>query len=223
MKHNTPLRLFIAEDHKLLLQGYEQLLSAAEDISIVATATNYYDIIHKLKIQTCDVLLLDLSMPLTYNNQHARLSGLDVLEFVKKAKLPIRPLVTSTHRDYDIIKRAVAFGARGYLFKSIDVDELLSAIRAVGNGRTYFQDEVEVILKSKQEDEGRLVGEGIKISNREKEILVLLSQGLTGDEIANELSLSKYTVEEYRAILLKKFKAKNATHLVKIAHDHKFL
>jgi len=223
MKNNTPLKLFIAEDHKLLLQGYEQLLLDIGDITLVATASNYYDIIHKLQSTPCDVLLLDLGMPMTYNNQHTRLSGLDILEFIKKSQLPILPLIISTHRDYDIIKRAITFGAKGYLFKNADLQELLAAIRVVGNGKTYFQAEVNEILKSKQEDEGRLISEGVKMSNREKEILVLMSEGLTADEIANELKLSKYTIEEYRTNLLKKFKAKNATHLVKIAFEYKFL
>ncbi|MFN8348850.1 MAG: response regulator transcription factor [Spirosomataceae bacterium] len=219
----TPIRLLIAEDHKLVLQGYEQLLSNYEDISIVATASNYYDIIHKLQSTVTDVLLLDLSMPVAFSNHQTRLSGLDILEYIKKGKLPVKVLVASTHRDYQIIKNAIALGAKGYLFKNADIKELMEAIREVNQGKTYFQKEIKAILQSKQEDESRMAGDGIKVSPREKEILQLLAEGLKGEEIAERLGLVKYTIEEYRSNLLKKFKAKNATHLIKIACDQKFI
>lgn len=217
------IKLIIAEDHKVLLQGYQQLLAPIEEITIVATATNYYDIIHKLQIHTCDVLLLDLSMPMTYHNHLTRLSGLDVLDFIKRQKLPTKTLVISTHQDYQIIKNAMALGANGYLFKNADLEELLKGILAVANGQSYLQKEVQEILQTKKEDEERMNAQGVKISPREKEILRLLSEGFKSEEIADSLGLVKYTIEEYRSNLIKKFKAKNATHLVKIASDYKFI
>lgn len=222
MPHHK-IRLFIAEDHTLVLQGYLKLLATNEKIVVEATAVNYYDIIHKLKTHTCDVILLDLSMPMAFNSPQQRLSGLDILEFIKKEKLPVKALVISTHRDYEIIKKAIALGAKGYVFKNIDFHELIDAISIIGTGKEYFQKEIEEILKTKQTDENRFIANGIKISPREKEILSLLAEGMKAEEIANVLGLVRYTIEEYRANLIKKFQARNTTHLVKLASDYDFI
>jgi DNA-binding NarL/FixJ family response regulator len=219
----SPIRLLIAEDHKMLLEGYQQLFTPFEDIAILGTATNYYDVINQLKSNFFDVMLLDLSMPATFQNSLTRLSGLDVLEFIKKEKLAVKPLVVSSHQDYQIIKKATSLGAKGYVFKNTDIAELVVAIRTVVQNHTYFQKEVAEILKTKKEDENRVTGEGIKLSPREREILRLMAEGQKSEEIADELGLVKYTIEEYRTNLIKKFKAKNAVHLVKIACDFKFL
>ncbi len=219
----SPIRLIIAEDHTLLLQGHQNFMASFEDIAIVATATNYYDVIHKLRTCPCDVLMLDLSMPMSFNNNHSRLSGLDVLEFIKKEKVPLHSLIISTHRDYEIIKNVVALGAAGYVFKNVDYQELIQAIRTVAEHKNYFQKEIEDILANKQLDEDRILAEGIRLTPREKEILKLLSDGMKSDDIAIKLGLGRYTIEEYRTNLIKKFKARNTTHLVKKACDYKFL
>lgn len=219
----SPIRLIIAEDHTLLLQGHQNFMANFKDIAIVATASNYYDVIHKLRTCSCDVLMLDLSMPMSFNNSHSRLSGLDVLEFIKKEKVPVQALVISTHRDYDIIKNVMALGAKGYVFKTVDYQELILAIRAVAENKTYFQKEIEDILANKIMDEDRILAEGIRLTPREKEILKLLSDGMKSEDIAIALGLGRYTIEEYRTNLIKKFKAKNTTHLVKKACDYKLL
>jgi DNA-binding NarL/FixJ family response regulator len=219
----NPIRLLIAEDHTILMEGYQSLFGNIDDISIVDVATNYYEVIHKLKTCSCDVLMLDLSMPMSYNNKQTRLSGLDVLEYIKKEKVPVQTLVTSTHRDYEIIKSVTMLGARGYVFKNISYPELLLAIRAVSGRQDYFQKEVEEILASKQVDEDRILAEGIRLSPRDRQILKLLSDGMKSEDIAELLGLGRYTVEEYRNKLIKKFNAKNTTHLVKKACDYKIL
>ena len=222
MKQN-PIRLMIAEDHTLLLQGHQNYMAPIEDITIVAAATNYYEVIHKLKTCPCDVLMLDLSMPMSFNNSQSRLSGLDVLEFIRKEKVPVQALVTSTHRDYEIIKNVISLGARGYVFKNVDYQELMLAIRAVADNQNYFQKEIEEILANKLMDEDRIMAEGIRLTPREKEILKLLSDGMKSEDIAISLGLGRYTIEEYRTNLIKKFKAKNTTHLIKKACDYKLL
>jgi DNA-binding NarL/FixJ family response regulator len=217
------IRLLIAEDHKMVLQGYQKLLAPFEDINIVATASNYYEVIRQLQHSIFDVLLLDLSMPMTFQNNQTRLSGLDILDFVKKEKLGVKSLIVSTHQDYQIIKKATTLGAKGYVFKNAGIEELVIAMRTVAQNHSYFQKEVAEIIKTKKEDENRISGNGVKISPREREILRLLSEGKNSEEIAEELVLAKYTIEEYRTNLIKKFNAKNAAHLIKIACDFKFL
>ncbi|GHB88878.1 response regulator transcription factor [Persicitalea jodogahamensis] len=217
------IRLIIIEDHTLLLQGYQNMLADVEDIRIVATAANYYDAISTLRTNPCDVLLLDLSMPLRFKNGESRLSGLDLLEHVRKENLTLDSLVISTHRDYEIIKNTMTLGAKGYVFKNIDYPELLEAIRCVATHKKYLQKEVESIIESKMQDESRFIEEGIRLTPREKEILKLLGDGMSAEKIAEHLGLVRYTIEEYRKKLIKKFRAKNTTNLIKKACDYKYI
>jgi len=217
------IRLFIAEDHVLLLNSYQTYLAGVEDMTVVATAANYQDFIHKVKLYTCDLLLLDLTMPVSSGSQQPYLLGLDILEVIKKEGLSFRTLVISSHRDFEIIKKAVALGAKGYVSKNIDFPELTEAIRSIANGKTYFPKDIQMILGAKQEKEDRMGAEGIRISTREKEVLRLLSEGLNAEEIAQTLGLVRYTIEEYRTNLIRKFHAKNTVNLVKLACEYKFI
>jgi DNA-binding NarL/FixJ family response regulator len=215
----SPIKLFIAEDHTLVVQGYQQLLATTNDVKIVATSGTYYDIMHKLKAYPSDVLLLDLSMPLVYKNGRTQLSGLDILEFIQKEKIRLYTLVASSHSDYEIIRRAINLGATGYVFKNISYEELLEAIRTVASGKSYFHREVINILEEKRQDDTGLAACVVKITPREKEVVAALSRGEKAEDIAESLGLTRYTIEEYKKNLLKKFKAKNAAHLIKIACD----
>lgn len=217
------IRLFIAEDHVLLLNSYETYLAGIEDITIVATAANYQDFIQKVKLYTCDLLLLDLSMPVSFGSQQTPLSGLDILEIIRKENLSFKTLVISSHLNYEIIKKTIALGAKGYVSKNIDFPELIEAIRTIVNGKTYFPKDVQKLLTARQDNEHRVATEGIRITVREKEVLQLLSEGMNAEEIAQTLGLVRYTIEEYRSNLIRKFHAKNTVNLVKLACEHKFI
>ena len=218
-----PIRILIAEDHTLVAQGYEKLFAGRDDIEIVGFAETYHEIIFKLQAVPASVLLLDLSMPETRNSQSQRLTGLEILEFIKSHSINIRKLVVSSHRDYDLIKKAMSLDADGYILKSADYQELIEAIKQIQDGKKYLQAEVERILNEKRKDDNQFVRDGVLLTPREKEILRLVGEGLSTEDMMKILLLKKDTINEYRKNLIRKFNARNTAHLVKLADDMHFL
>lgn len=217
------IRVLIAEDHTLLAEGYERVFQNREDIKIVGFAETYYDIIFQLQSVKADVLLLDLSMPETRNSQSRKLTGFDILEFIKSHHINIRKLVVSNHRDYELIRKAISLNADGYVLKNTNYRGLIQAIHEVYEGKRYFQEEVERILNEKRKEETSLDSEGVLLTPREREILRMLGEGLSTEDIVDVLHLKKDTINEYRQNLLRKFNARNAAHLVKLAYDMNFM
>ena len=217
-----PIRVLIAEDHTLVAQGYEKLFENREDIIVTGFAETYHEVIFKLQASNADVLLLDLSMPQTRNSHSLRLTGFEILEFIKSHAINIRKLIVSSHRDCELIKKAIALGADGYVLKSAGYQELISAITKIQMGEKYFQKEVEMILNEKRQDENRFTEDGVLLTPREKDILRLLADGLSTEDMMEVLSLKKDTVNEYRQNLIRKFNARNAAHLVRLAYEMNF-
>lgn len=218
-----PIRIIIAEDHTLVAQGYEKLFQDLDDIEVVGFAETYHEIIFKLQAVQAELLLLDLSMPETRNSQSLKLTGFEILEFIKSHAINIKKLVVSSHRDCELIKKAMNLGADGYVLKSAGYHELLSAIRHIRTGGKYLQKEVEIILNDKRKDENMFTQEGVLLTPREKEVLRMVGEGLSTEDMMQVLSLKKDTINEYRQNLIRKFNARNTAHLVKLACDMNFL
>lgn len=216
------IRILIAEDHTLVAQGYEKLFEGREDIEVVGFAETFHEVVFKLQAVLADVLLLDLRMPETRNSQSLRLAGFDILEFIKSHSINIKKLVVSNHRDYELVKKAMTLGADGYVLKSADYKEVILAIQKIQEGQRYLQKEVEMILNEKRRDENCLGAGGVLLTPREKEILRLLGEGLSTEDMVKVLTLKKDTINEYRQNLIRKFNARNAAHLVKLAFEMNF-
>lgn len=217
-----PIRILIAEDHTLVAQGYEKLFEGREDIEVVGFAETYHEVLFKLQAVRADVLLLDLSMPETRASSSQRLAGFDILEFIKNHSVDIKKLVISNHRDYELVKKAMVLGADGYVLKSADYKELILAIGQIQEGQKYIQKEVAMLLNEKRKDENCLGVGAVLLTPREKEILRLLGEGLSTEDMMKILSLKKDTINEYRKNLIRKFNARNAAHLVKLAFEMHF-
>lgn len=218
-----PIRILIAEDHTLVAQGYAKLFAGRDDIEVVGFAETYHEIIFKLQAVPAEVLLLDLSMPESRNSQSQRLTGFEILEFIKSHSIKIRKLVVSNHRDYELIRKAMSLDADGYVLKSADYQELIEGIKQVQKGKKFLQPEIEQILNEKRKDENRFSKDGVLLTPREKEILCMLGEGLSTEDMLKVLSLKKDTINEYRQNLMRKFNARNTAHLVKLAYDMGFL
>lgn len=213
----TPIRLLIAEDQTLIAQGYEKMFADGTDFVVVARAAALKSVMYQLQAQRADVLLLDLSMPVTHNSNSLKLSGFEVLNFIREHHIRIRTLVISNHRDYEVVRKAMQLGADGYVLKSIDYQDLVKAIATVSAGKRYLQAEVDHILHHKVGDEDRTPVDGILLTSREMDVLRLVGEGLTTEEMIDSLQLRKDTINEYRQNLMRKFKARNTAHLVLMA------
>lgn len=199
------ITVLIVDDHKLFRQGMVAMLGEAKGVKVIGEAADGYEALELLAELQPNVLLLDIEMP--------KVDGFEVLKKLKRAKLKTKVLVLTMHSSAEFVKNIVKAGAAGYLKKDSDKEVLLSAIDEVHNKESYYPPETaNLVLQSLQEQ-----NQGQMISPREKEVVILISEGLTTKEIAEKLFLSKHTIESHRQNILLKLDIKNSAELVKYA------
>jgi two-component system, NarL family, invasion response regulator UvrY len=198
------IRIVIADDHPIVRAGLKQILADAPDIEVVAEAGDGHAILKLIRKGDVDVVLLDISMP--------GLMGLDALKQMnaENSKLPV--LVLSMHPEEQYAIRVLKAGASGYLTKAAAPEQLIGAIRKVYRGGRYVSDALAEKLAL-----GLKVGApGLpheNLSDREYQVLCLISSGKTVKEIAEELSLSEKTISTYRTRILEKMNMKSNAEL----------
>lgn len=211
------IRIFIADDHVMFTEGLESMLADEPDFEICGQARTAADILKQVPDILPDVLLLDINLP----DQ----SGLDVCKILRADCPDVKILALSMHNDESYISAMLSLGAQGYVLKNTGKTELCTAIRALADGKTYFTQEVtDTMMQSlMRERKAGVAKEPPKISRREKEVLKLIMDEQTTQEIAAHLFLSEKTVESHRAALLAKLGARNTAGLVKAAMHWKII
>lgn len=203
------IKLIIADDHELFRIGLAELLKKHEDIKIVKSVANGFELIEVMKSKLeADIVLLDLTMP--------NMDGFEVLKELKNLNSTIRPIVISMHSVGNYIVKCAKMGAYGYLLKNTDESELVFAIRSVYKGKKHFGTDISEKMIDFMSTQS--VSENI-LSNKEIKVLELISKGLTTKEIASQLFLSTRTIETHRTNILKKFEVKNTAELIKKASE----
>jgi DNA-binding NarL/FixJ family response regulator len=204
------IRVFIVDDHPLVQEGMRSLLGNEKGIELCGYAMNAQSCLGFFVHNSADVILMDINLP--------DMNGIDLCKDIK-AKYPgIMVLALSTFNQGSYITRMMENGASGYVLKNADKKELLEAIHEVSKGKTYLSFEAGQAM--------RKISESVQIpaiTRREKEILVLIAEGLTNPEIANKLFVSPSTVDSHRKNLLAKLNVKNTASLVKFAMDHELI
>lgn len=200
--------IFIVDDHYMVIEGIRSLLQHEKNIAWLGHATNAGSCMAFLKGQQPDVILMDISMP--------DKSGIDLCRQVKEKYPSISILGLSTFNQQSFIQKMVDNGALGYLLKNASKEELLEAIEAVNKGQKYFSGEVVETLKLSQNIVAPI------LTRREKEVLELIVDGMTNNEIAEKLFVSVTTISSHRKNLLTKLAAKNTAALVRIATQLRF-
>ncbi len=211
------IRIFIADDHAMFAEGLESILSSEPDFEVCGHARNAAETLAQVPEVLPDVLLLDINLP--------DRSGLDVCKQLREKCPSVKILALSMHNDESYISAMLGHGAQGYVLKNTGRTELYQAIRALSEGRTYFSKEVtDTMMQSLMRDrKSGAPKEPPKISRREREVLKLIVDERTTQEIAAQLFLSEKTVESHRAALLAKLGARNTAGLVKAAIYWKLL
>ncbi|WP_010521864.1 response regulator [Aquimarina agarivorans] len=200
-------KLIIADDHELFRKGLAELLSKHEDIKVIKSVEDGIEFMNILKSNIeAHIVLLDITMP--------NMDGFQVLKEMKNLSSTIKPIVISMHNDGNYIAKCAKSGAYGYLLKNADETELTKAIRMVSKGSKYFSAEISEKMINFMSVQS--VSEDI-LSNKETEVLGLISEGLTTKEIASRLFVSARTIETHRANILKKLEVKNTAELIKKA------
>ncbi|MEM6915524.1 MAG: response regulator transcription factor [Verrucomicrobiota bacterium] len=194
MSDNQPLRLLLVDDHLLVRRGLASLLDDEDDLTVVAEAGSGEEAIALTSEHKPDVIILDLRL--------RDMSGIEVAVELEGQRI----LMLSSFMQEEDVRRAFEAGILGYLSKDKNSDELLSAIRAVGEGQQYLSPEISLLL-AKSEWSAHL-------TDRELEILQWIARGRANKQIGEELSLSENTVKNHVKSILSKLNAKDRTHAV---------
>ena len=200
------IKVIIVDDHQLFRDGIKSLFTDHEDIEIIGEAGSAQELFDLLEITDPNVVLMDISLPGT--------NGLEVISKSKKVYPDIRFIVLTMHDDGQYVVKAVRSGAYGYLLKNADEQELTTAIKEVVLGKKYFNEEISQLMVGNMALEG---DSHKKLSDREMEILQLVSEGKTTKEIAAILFVSTRTVETHRVNIMKKLDVQNTAELIKKA------
>jgi DNA-binding NarL/FixJ family response regulator len=203
------IKLLVADDHKILLEGIVSLLQSEGSFDVADTAGNGYEVMELVKKNDYDVCLLDINMP--------QMDGMEAAKLIRLVKPVTKIIMLTTYNDNEIISELVHIGVSGYLLKNSDRSELVEAIKKVMSGRYYFSAEVEdIIMKGVSEKKEKDV---VILTDREKQIISLLGKEYTNEKIANELNISYRTVETHRKNIMHKTKSRNLAGLLKHAYS----
>ncbi len=204
------IRILIADDHKIIVDGIKALLSKEEDIVVVAEVENGKQAIEAVKEKEINIIVMDIAMPV--------LNGLEATKKIKELQPNIKILALTMHEDEQYFNRIMDLGASGYILKNTGHAELVKAINTVYSGQNYFSNEVasKLIMKKYQVTRDTSMDQA-QLTKREIEVLRLISEEFKNHEIAEKLFVSTRTVDTHRRNLLQKLEAKNTAGLVKYA------
>lgn len=209
------VRVVVVDDHTLVRQGIVGLLASQSDIEVVGQAGNALDAMAVIASVAPDVVLMDIAMP--------GQSGLDATREIRERFPAAQVLVVTIHDREDYLFQALRAGAAGYVLKGAEVQDLLEAVRTVGRGEVYLLPSITKklvadYLHRSQAGEDRTTYDGL--TDREREILGLIAQGLTTNAIAAALFLSPHTVQSHRDHIMTKLDLHSKAGLIKYAIAH---
>lgn len=205
------IRVLVADDHAVVRRGVLQILEEAKDLIVTGEACTGREVLQAVREDTCDVLLLDISMPDG--------GGLDVLHQLQGLDADLPVLILSMYSETQYAERTIRAGAAGYLTKESAPDELIAAIRKVADGGKY-------VTQSLAEKMVVWLGKEIQqaphetLSDREYQVMCLLAAGKTTIEIGAELAISAKTVGTYRGRVFSKLGLRNVAEVVRYAIEH---
>lgn len=207
------IRIVLADDHEMLLDGLARLLGDEADLDIIGTATNGLQALETVEKLRPDLLIVDLMMP--------HLNGLEVTRQAMQRHPDLRVIVLSMHADEAYVLEALHHGARGYVLKESSRTDLINAIREVMAGRRYLsaplsERAIDTYLQSKQPAPDTPYQ---RLTNRERDVFQLLAEGFSNREVADLLSISVRTVETHRANLMEKLKLRTQADIIHFAYQ----
>jgi len=203
------VRILLADDHGIVRRGMRSLLDTEPGVEVVGEASNGREALKLIETLKPDMAILDVAMPM--------LNGIEVTAQAMKAFPELKVIILSMYADESYVVRALTAGARAYLLKEATEEDLLPAVRAVRNGRSFFSPAISSILLA--DYVRHLKQRGLEdsydiLSDREKEVLQLLAEGRSNKEAAGVLNLSLSTVETHRLKLMQKLGLHNTAEIV---------
>jgi DNA-binding NarL/FixJ family response regulator len=210
----TKHKIILVDDHALIRSGVKNLLKQSRDMTVIGEAETGLQAIDMYEELKPDLIVLDISL--------ADMNGMDVSQKILEIDPNANILMLSMYDDEDYVSRCIENGVKGYVVKSESSQELEYAVRTILQGKTYFGRKAQELILNKYKRglvKKKERTDNLKLTPREIEIIKLIDDGLTSNEMANKLFISPRTVETHRANLMKKFAVKNSIELVKKARN----
>ncbi|MEO9533479.1 MAG: response regulator transcription factor [Crocinitomicaceae bacterium] len=208
----TPIKVLIVDDHQLIIDGLKGFVATDASYKIVGEANNGNDAIKLASVLQPDIILMDIEMP--------GLSGIQASQEIKKERADCKIIIISMHKEKELIKKLISYGIDGYLLKNSSQLEVLSAMKKVLEGESYFSQDVNESLATKNseiEDGKSEMAIFANLTEREIEILKLVALGKTNKEMGEALFISHRTVDTHRTNLMKKLEINNVAGLIRYA------
>lgn len=217
---NSKIKIYLADDHQLLIDGMQAVLQTNPRYEVVGVALNGENLIEQAKEKATDILVMDINMP--------QKDGLEVLRELAGAEFPFKVIILSSYDELKLIREVMKLGASGYLTKQCAGENIVEAIQVVHSGEEYFCDTVREKIFSTFAKNNPKINTGVSafstnLTDRELDIIRLISLEYSGKEISEELFISQHTVESHRKNLMKKLDVKSSVGLVKYAIKHKLV
>lgn len=201
------IRVLLADDHAILRKGVRMLIDAQPDMEVVGEAKTGREAIDEARKLKPDIVVMDVSMP--------ELNGIEGTRQICDELTQTKVIGLSMHRDSVYVREILRAGARGYLLKDSEDDDLVKAIRSVARGEAFLSPAIsDAVLTDYRKHVSNPVD---LLTGREREVLTMIADGKTNKEIANALNLSVYTVESHRGSVMEKLNLHNTGDIVRFA------
>ena len=205
-------KTIIVDDHPMVISGISGLISDFEKIKIVQSFESGTKLMAYLKDHPVDLIIMDIFLP--------EINGIDLCQSVKKVFPDILILGMSSQSERSLVMQFIQNGGNGYFLKNISLEELKKCIYDAIDGEIVFSDEVKKIIKKLHSDDLKKIP---KLSRREKDILILIANGKSTQQIADQLFISFLTVQTHRRNILNKYEVKNVAELINFVLKHKLI
>jgi DNA-binding NarL/FixJ family response regulator len=208
-------KVVIVDDHTLFRNGLRILLNTLEDYQVVGEAANGRQFLDLLEKSVPDLVLLDINMPV--------MDGIEAATIAQKLYPDLKIITLSMYGEEDYYYKMVNAGVKGFVLKNSDIKEVKTALDVVYDGGSFFSSELLQNLVNSLKSSSKSKETHAELSEREMEILILICQGLSNQEIGDKLFISKRTVDKHRANILEKSESKNTAQLVVYAIKNKLV
>lgn len=207
------IRVLLADDHRLVLEGFAFILQKEDDIEVVGKAANGKEALEIIGSSPVDIAILDLDMP--------EMGGLKAARIILREYSKTKVMILTMHQNEELIEELISIGVSGFVLKNSERDEFINAIRTVHSGKKYYAENVsDAMMLSKSHQKTHLINGNISLTKRELQILKLIVDGLSTRQISEKLYIASSTVETHRRKILSKTKAGNSRNLIRIAIEN---